>query len=103
MKFSDGFWLNKKNYDVKYACHNYRTVCDEKSVRCTAAPYIVYNRGMTLGGPNLEVTVSSIMENVIKVSIVHFRGSYDSTPGFELFCDDDKTPVKSIKNATKLT
>ena len=103
MKFSDGFWLNKKNYDVKYACHNYRTVCDEKSVKCTAAPYIVYNRGMTLGGPNLEVTVSSVMENVIKVSIVHFRGSYDSTPGFELFCDNEFKPeINDTEEYTEL-
>ncbi|MBQ5989641.1 MAG: alpha-xylosidase [Oscillospiraceae bacterium] len=92
MKFSDGFWLNKKNYDVKYACGNYRTVSDEKSVTSTVTPYIVYNRGMTLGGPNLEVTISSEMKNVIKVSIVHFKGACDSTPGFELFRDDEFKP-----------
>lgn len=93
MKFADGFWLNKKNYDVKYASHNYETICSKKSVTAIAAPYIVYNRGMTLGGPNLEVTVSSVMKNIIKVSVVHFKGADKNSPEFELNTDPEFIPV----------
>lgn len=93
MKFSDGFWLEKKNYDVRYAAHNYETICDKKSVTVLAAPYVVHNRGMTLGGPNLEVTLSSPLKNIIKVSVVHFKGSKNNHPSFELNTDKNFIPV----------
>lgn len=93
MKFSDGYWLSKKNYDVKYASHNYKTICSGNDIRCIAAPYIVWNRGMTLSGPNFEVTVSSQMKDIIRVSVVHFRGQKQNSPEFELNTDSDFCPV----------
>ncbi len=93
MKFSDGYWLNRKNYDVHYASHNYETVCDEKSVSCLAAPYIVWNRGMTLGGPCFEVRITSEVKNTIRVSVVHYSGTLKNSPQFELNTDSGFTPV----------
>ena len=58
-----------------------------------AAPYVVHNRGMTLGGPNLEVTLSSPLKNIIKVSVVHFKGSKNNHPSFELNTDKNFIPV----------
>ena len=93
MKFSDGFWLEKKNYDVRYASHNYETTCDNKTINVLAAPCVVYNRGMTLEGPNLEVTFSSPLKNIIKVSVVHFKGAVNNQPSFELNTDENLIPV----------
>lgn len=92
MKFSDGYWLNQKQYDVKYASHNYETICSGNDITCIAAPYIVWNRGMTLGGPNFEVRISSEMRNVIRVSVVHFKGGLKNEPAFELNHDSTFTP-----------
>ena len=92
MKFSDGFWLNKKNYNVSYATHTYKLDCSHNSISVFAAPYIVYNRGMTLGGPNLEVRISSDLENVIRVSVCHFKGTLKNSPKFDMHSSPDFIP-----------
>ena len=92
MKFSDGFWLNKKNYNVSYATHTYKLDCSHNSILAFAAPYIVYNRGMTLGGPNLEVRISSDLENVIRVSVCHFKGTLKNSPKFDMHSSPDFIP-----------
>lgn len=93
MKFSDGFWLNKKNYDVHYASQTYEITKSPKTLNVLATPCIIYNRGMTLSGPNLEITFSSPAKDIIKVSIVHFQGTLSCPPEFELNEDRDFTPV----------
>ncbi|MFT3951332.1 MAG: alpha-xylosidase [Oscillospiraceae bacterium] len=91
MKFADGFWLNQRGYEVSYANQAYDVATDGKSLSVLATPYHVHNRGMTLGGPNLEITYSAPRANTIKVSIKHFRGGVDNGPHFVLF-EDDYTP-----------
>lgn len=93
MKFSDGLWLNQKGFDVKYATQAFETSCDDCSVTVLATPQVIYNRAMTLGGENLEITFSSKSVNVIKVSIVHFKGTLDNAPKFELNEDTGFKPV----------
>ena len=92
MKVADGFWLNKKGYDVRYASQAYQVTTTENSIKVIATPYTVTNRGMTLGGPNLEITYSSTSENVIKVHIVHYKGGLDNIPQFELNEDTGYVP-----------
>lgn len=93
MKVADGFWLNKKGYDVRYASQAYKVETTENSIKVLATPYTVMNRGMTLGGPNLEITYSSTSENMIKVHIDHYRGGLDNIPRFELNEDTGYQPV----------
>ena len=93
MKFSDGFWLNKKNFNVNYASQAYEIKNTDRSVTIIATPSVIYNRGMTLTGPNLEVTISSPAENILKVSIVHFKGTLQNSPEFELSSDENFIPV----------
>lgn len=93
MKVADGFWLNKKGYNVDYASQAYKVETTKDSIKVLATPYFVKNRGMTLGGPNLEITYSSTSENIIKVHIDHYRGGLDNIPRFELNEDTGFTPV----------
>lgn len=93
MKVADGFWLSKKGYDVKYASQAYKVETTENSIKVLATPYTVKHRGMTLGGPNLEITYTSTSENVIKVHIDHYRGGLDNIPQFELNEDTGYVPV----------
>ena len=93
MKVTDGFWLNKKGYDVDYVSQAYKVDTTENSIKVLATPHTVMHRGMTLGGPNLEITYSSVLENIIKVHIVHYRGGLDNVPHFELNEDAAYTPV----------
>lgn len=92
MKVADGFWLSKQGYNVNYASQAYKVETTENSIKVLATPYTVLNRGMTLGGPNLEITYSSTSENIIKVHIDHYRGGLDNIPRYELNEDTGYTP-----------
>lgn len=94
MKIADGFWLSKKGYNVNYASQAYKVETTANSIKVLATPYTVKNRGMTLGGPNLEITYTSTSENIIKVHIDHYRGGLDNIPQFEL--NEDTGYVPSI-------
>ena len=94
MKVADGFWLSKKGYNVNYASQAYKVETTANSIKVLATPYTVKNRGMTLGGPNLEITYTSTSENIIKVHIDHYRGGLDNIPQFEL--NEDTGYVPSI-------
>lgn len=92
MKFSDGFWLNKRGYEVSYASQAYEIKTGKNFINVLAPSSYIQNRGMTLGGPVLDVTFSSTQKDVIKVSIDHFKGGLDNMPKFELYEDQGYTP-----------
>lgn len=92
MKFSDGFWLNKRGFEVSYASQAYEIKTGKNFINVLAPSNYIQNRGMTLGGPVLEVTFSSTQKDVIKVSIEHFKGGLDNMPKFELYEDQGYTP-----------
>lgn len=93
MKFSDGFWLNQKGFDVKYASQAYCIETTENSIKVLSTPQTIFNRGMTLGGPNLEIVYSSTQKDVIKVRIDHYKGINQNAPKFEIYEDQGFTPV----------
>jgi alpha-D-xyloside xylohydrolase len=84
MVFSDGFWLTKNGYNTNYMAHAYEIITTENAIKILATPVKVAHRGMTLAGPNLEITYSSTAENIIKVNIVHYKGFVDHGPHFSL-------------------
>ncbi len=87
-------WLNQRGYEVSYASQAYEAITDTNSVTIIATPNPIWNRGMTLGGENLEITYSSKAKDVIKVTIRHFKGDYDlHEPKFELNEDLGYTPT----------
>ncbi len=92
MKFSDGFWLNKKNYEIYYASQLYESSHDSKQLSMLAVKEIIYNRGMTLGGPDLEISMTAPFKDVIKIKVIHFRGSNRKCPEFELNPDETFRP-----------
>ena len=93
MKFADGYWLNQKGYNISYANQAYEVSVGEDYIDVLATPSHIWNRGQTLGGPNLEIRFSSKSENIIKVSIVHYKGIPDCGPHFDLNEDQGYKPV----------
>lgn len=51
MKFSDGFRLNKRGYDVNYAAQAYGITPVENGLNVYVPTTYIQNRGQTLGGP----------------------------------------------------
>ncbi len=84
MKFSDGYWLTQPGYEIKYASEAYAYKIGDGRLTVLATPSHIWNRGQTLGGPNLEITFSSPSPNVIRVSVVHYRGIPDRGPHFKI-------------------
>ncbi len=93
MKFSDGFWLNKPGYNVSYAAQEYEVTADDRSVTVFATAQWIRNRGMTLGGPCIEIRFTSTLENSIKVTLDHYKGVPEKEPSFELNEDRSFKPV----------
>ncbi len=84
MKFTDGFWRTRDEYNVNYAAEVYDVETSANALTVFAPYQHVGNRGMTLQGPLLEVTFSSPMEDVICVSAYHYKGVVDRGPHFEI-------------------
>ncbi len=93
MKYADGFWLDKPGYGVNYATQAYEVTTDGRSVNVFATNHWVENRGQTLGGPCLEITFTSTLENTIKVTVEHFKGRVRKAPSFELYENPEFKPV----------
>jgi len=85
MKFTNGYWLTGNGYKVDHAAQPYDISFSQNSITILATTKIIRNRGMTMDGPNLEITYSSTVENTIKVHVVHFKGTVDNSPKFELY------------------
>ncbi|MGN0676083.1 MAG: TIM-barrel domain-containing protein, partial [Oscillospiraceae bacterium] len=92
MKFADGFWLNKRGFEVNYASQAYEITAGKNFINVLATSTYIQNRGMTLGGPVLDITFSSTQKNVIKVTVDHYKGTLDNMPKFELNEDQGYTP-----------
>ncbi len=92
MKFADGFWLNKRGYEVNYASQAYEIQTGKNSINVLATTNYIQNRGMTLGGPVLDITFSSTQKDVIKVTVDHYKGTLDNMPKFELHEDQGFVP-----------
>ena len=95
MKFSDGFWLNQRGFNVNYAVMAYEITTTPNSITVFATSSAIYNRAMTLGGVTFEITYKSTAPDVIKVSVVHHKGTLKNAPKFEL--NEDQGYIPEIK------
>ncbi len=93
MKFSDGCWLTKPGYVVTFAEQPFEVETMGDSIRVLATPYTGKERADTILGPNIEIIFSSSVENIIKVSMAHYRGGLEDAPEFELYEDKEFKPI----------
>ena len=84
MKFSDGNWMVKEGYKVFSPAHAYDVKVFEQEVQIIAPSHYITHRAMTLGGPVFHLRISSPLEGILRVQIIHFSGEVDSAPHFTL-------------------
>ena len=82
MKFTRGYWLTRENFTLNYAAQCVRTRLEDGNVHILAACRPVRERGDILNSAALEVTLSSPLENIIRVRITHFAGTCLKMPRF---------------------
>ncbi|MEN8905228.1 MAG: alpha-xylosidase [Clostridiales bacterium] len=84
MKFTDGFWKNKNEYNVYSAVEVYDVKEENNKLTLYSTYYKVQNRGQTLWGPMLTVQISSPDDDILCIKIEHFKGMIDKNPKFEI-------------------
>ncbi len=99
MKFTNGYWMLKPEYEINFAVEAYRWQADAQSLRVLCPGVPVTGRGDTLNCPTLTVTFTAPMENVLRVSVRHFQGMRDPGPRFETQ-DNPALPVYSEDEQT---
>ena len=92
MKFTNGYWVNKPEYELNFAIQSYsaRVTEDRLQIVCPCVP--VEGRGDIMNHATLTVTFTSPMEDVIRVSVEHHRGTAKRGPEFELF----ESPIRPV-------
>ena len=75
MKFTDGYWSMKKEMSPLFAVEYADSRVQGSELTIYAPGKHISNRGDCLNLGMLTIRLSSPMEDVIKVSIVHFEGT----------------------------
>lgn len=84
MKFSNGCWLQKEGCSCFAPAEVYFVDITETEVTICAPTSIIYNKGMTLGGVNLTIKITSPRKEVLRVQTYHHLGAVVKEPAFEL-------------------
>ncbi|MCE5342381.1 MAG: alpha-xylosidase [Eubacteriales bacterium] len=92
MKFTNGYWLLKPEYDMTFAVEAYKWQTTENSLKALCPGTSIRERGDTLNGGTLTVTLTAPVENVLRVNVCHFRGARPTGPRFAT-ADEHVTPT----------
>ena len=85
MRFTNGYWMTRPEFDMSYATQVYQVKNDDRTLEVLAATRAVNgNKGIALNMPTLTVRLSSPMEGVICVDITHFKGARMPGPRFDI-------------------
>ena len=108
MKFTKGYWLNLPGVENADCVQIRQVKISEKEVYLYAVPYAQDQRAM--GGPVLELFISSPGKDILRVQACHFMGSAKKEPQFELAMEDLPLDVEETRKGliiqsgkTKLT
>jgi alpha-D-xyloside xylohydrolase len=96
MKFTDGHWLMRPGVQAFYPVQVYDVEIARDSFTVYAPTRRVLHRGDTHDCPLLTVRFSSPIPNVIRVQMVHHKGTRPRKPEFELQSQaDQRTPDRA--------
>ena len=92
MKFTNGYWLIRPNFQMQYATQAVRVEKRPDALHVLSACRLIHHRGDTLDGGTLDVTFTAPRENIIRVTVTHFAGKRDNAPHFETY----EEPVNAV-------
>ena len=92
MKFTNGYWLVRNGIEANYAAQALEVERTDSEMTAFAPVKLTKNRGDMLNSPLLTVKYSSPMKNIIRIRVVHFEGTTDTGPHFEINTDDSFKP-----------
>ena len=92
MKFTNGYWLIRPNFQMQYATQAVRVEKRPDALHVLSACRPIHHQGDTLDGGTLDVTFTAPRENIIRVTVTHFAGKRDNAPHFETY----EEPVNAV-------
>ncbi len=92
MKFTRGYWVNKPGVTPADCVQIRETRVEGNKLYIYSVPYAQDMRGM--GGPVLEMYISSPQPDIIRTQAWHFMGSAKKVPQFELETQDCPLEVR---------
>src|SRR5262245_40957956 len=84
MKFTDGYWQMRPGMTPNYAAQVHDVTLEEDAITVFAPTGKIQDRGHTVNQPLLTVHFSSPMKNVIRVQLIHHKGTSPRKPAFEI-------------------
>ena len=84
MKFTDGQWLLQPGVMAHYATEAHSVATEGGKLIVHAPVRSIRERGDTLQGPLLTVTLSSPLPDIVRVRIEHFTGGLSRGPQIPL-------------------
>ncbi|UFT98384.1 alpha-xylosidase [Radiobacillus kanasensis] len=84
MKFTNGNWLTKEDYEIHYGRQVHDVIKGENELTIFVPCKTINHRGDTLDGPLLTIRISSPMENVFRIQAWHFKGGKEKYPNFDI-------------------
>ena len=101
MKFTKGYWLNLPGVE-NYDCVQIREVkVSRDQVYLYAVPYAEDERAV--GGPALEIFLSSPRRDILRTQAYHFMGSGKKEPQFHLETEDLPLEVSEFEGGLTIT
>ena len=101
MKFTNGYWLNKPEYDLHFAIESFDATITDNALRIIAPCVPSRHRGGVMNHTALTVTFTAPMEDVIRVKIEHWRGVANKGPYFEI--NESQVKPKITETETEYT
>jgi alpha-D-xyloside xylohydrolase len=89
MKFTDGYWLMRPGVNALYPAHLYDSEVKSNELWLYMPSRPMTRRGDDFDMPLLTVALSSPMADVVRVRIIHHRGTPVPEPHFEINADPD--------------
>jgi alpha-D-xyloside xylohydrolase len=85
MKFTDGYWQMRPGVTPHYAAQVHEVEIEAEAMTVYTATKKLRDRGDTINLPMLTVHFSSPMENIIRVQMLHHKGTRIHKPEFALY------------------
>lgn len=84
MKFTDGNWLIREGFTLSTAVQAHDFTIEDHKLTAYASTTPIHGRANTINGQLLTIQFHSPLPGVIGVKLVHFAGTVDHGPHFEL-------------------
>ena len=100
MKFTNGFWLVRDEFQADYVRDIYEVEERENELLAFAPYKQIQGRGDTLNIGMMTYTFTAPAKDILGIHMVNHTGNYVKSPSFELYGDLDKSPERKCEKAS---